>query len=258
MTTASSHLSSTLKDNTFTFQNVLPGTYQVQVENSKWCWNHDSVPVEVSIDDIVGIEFVQTGYRAEITADTSIQAEIDGKIRKLEKGKNSICVGNTGKHTLVPKEKCFKFNQDSYSFDSTSETIISVTHYKISGSISSDIADLSFEITPTRPVEINSRDYSFWGEFQETYTISPRSALLLFYPHSQKVTVNKEHCMTVPTFEARPGIYIDASVEPPMDGVIFSVRAEEDDTFVRQVVSTSTGKVKIGPLYDTMKYKLVT
>jgi hypothetical protein len=262
MATSNNKVSANLQGDTFTFKDVLPGHYRLEVSKSDWCWDHPFLSLDVSTDDITSLSFVQTGYQAHIRASQAVQVEIDGNVTKLKRGLNSVCVAKQGKHSIVPTEACMQFTESSYTFDTaqSQEVLVTATHYRVSGTISSasKITELAVTTVPPQKISINENSYSFWGTLDETYLVTPKSSQVLFYPATRQVTVNQESCITVPQFEARPGQYIDASVEPALEGVVFTVLNEADSVPVLEDHSDTTGKAKIGPLYDNIKYKLVT
>lgn len=47
---------------TFKFERVLPGKYQLRVQNPDFCWENSQLDINVVDSDITDIKFKQTGY----------------------------------------------------------------------------------------------------------------------------------------------------------------------------------------------------
>lgn len=115
-----------ITDNQFFLRDVLPGNYRVAVNmpNDVWCWEVQFKDLNIN-KDITNIEFVQTGYSLPVTADHDVELHVahskdkkKGEItHKLNAGiPTKLCVLSPGSYTLTPKS-CFKFGQETFSFD---------------------------------------------------------------------------------------------------------------------------------------------
>mmetsp|Transcript_6613 Transcript_6613/g.12469 ORF Transcript_6613/g.12469 Transcript_6613/m.12469 type:complete len:541 (+) Transcript_6613:278-1900(+) len=104
--------------------------------------------------------------------------------------------------------------------------------------------------------------YHFWAQKDESFTISvsagssSSSSDVLFYPRTQTVHVKPTGCPPpVPAFEGRQAEFIKGQVTPAVQGVVISVKDENDEEIL-SVVSDKKGRYSAGPLYDDQKYSL--
>ncbi len=126
-----------ITDSQFFLRDILPGSYRVVVNtpNDIWCWKTQSHDL-VILKDTTNIEFVQSGYGLPITADRDVEVHIqrgkdDKSIHKLTKGTATrICLEKPGNYELTT-HSCFKFDQDSFSFDTSAPRAIDLKASRI-------------------------------------------------------------------------------------------------------------------------------
>lgn len=123
-------------------------------------------------------------------------------------------------------------------------------------------------------------EYSHWAEMGERLTFilrdvrgidyhttsdqGPSSArLFLFYPEEHHFHVERDGCQPpIPVFVGRPGIYVEGSVTPPLEGVTISVVAESESSVgslrkgevAKSLLTEKDGSYVAGPLYDDVMY----
>lgn len=120
---ASSITTSLGLDNQFTLRDVLPGNYRISVNipNDVWCWDEQTRQLAVS-RDTANVEFVQTGYVLPVTASHDASLLVargkDAQETHVVKANSpaKICLKKSGTYTVTP-QACFKFGQDSFTFD---------------------------------------------------------------------------------------------------------------------------------------------
>ncbi|CAJ0967213.1 unnamed protein product [Ranitomeya imitator] len=104
---------------TFMFEDVLPGNIK-----EDWCWKNKSLEFEVKEDDLVGIEFRQTGYMLRCSLSHGITLEFyqDGNapehvgVYNLTKGVNRFCLSKPGVYKVTPRS-CHRFEHAYYTYD---------------------------------------------------------------------------------------------------------------------------------------------
>ncbi|MGH0128277.1 UNVERIFIED_CONTAM: hypothetical protein FKN15_034113 [Acipenser sinensis] len=131
----------------FSFDSVLPGKYKVSIGHEEWCWKHKSVEVEVLEEDVLGVEFKQTGYMLRCSLSHAITLEFyqDGSgpenvgVYNLSKGVNRFCLSKPGVYKVTPRS-CHQFEQDFYTYDTSAPSILTLTaiRHHVTGVITTD------------------------------------------------------------------------------------------------------------------------
>nr|XP_020828069.1 nodal modulator 2 isoform X4 [Phascolarctos cinereus] len=140
-------LSGKVNSMTFTFDNVLPGRYKISIMHEDWCWKNKSLEVEVTEEDVSGIEFRQTGYMLRCSLSHAITLEFyqDGNgpenvgIYNLSKGVNRFCLSKPGVYKVTPRS-CHRFEHGYYTYDTSSPSILTLTaiRHHVLGTITTD------------------------------------------------------------------------------------------------------------------------
>ena len=285
---------------TFVFRDVLPGRYELQISSTNWCWKQPSFKLEVRSEDLGDLAFVQTGFVLALTSSHATDAELSSsaaatRVIQVPKGSSHLCLEAPGTYTLVPKS-CYRFEHTSYAFDTAAPAPVSlvVSHFQTRGSIAVSHAHSLPESLRVHVLSANAAasvietahrrrdgdareqapgegvyDFVAWGKLGESITLRPETdGQLLFYPRTAHVTINKAECSSseLTSFQARPGLFLDGNVIPPIADVQITVRYaessaskgskashDEDDIVVRTTTS-SDGRFRAGPLYDDVKY----
>lgn len=226
----------------FIFPMIFPGKYILMVKHSSstmtdedsWCWEQNSIYLDVGTRDIEGIIFVQKGYWISIisTHDTEAQIEQPDSSRiglMIKKGSQRICIQNSAEHDLHFHNSCVFFGGPSIKFDAKKLMPIYVTGIKyylkgeihIDASLLQDIQDQSglifvdifnsdnilTETVTARLVLIESDpkgtlvfEYSFLSNLGQEVVFAPRYSsdiqgkMILFYPRKRHVSVTSDGC----------------------------------------------------------------
>lgn len=295
----------------FSFPNVLPGKYQLEVKHKsgevkgedQWCWEQNSIDVDVATEDVKGIAFVQKGYWVDLISTHDVDAKVihpDGShvTLNIKKGSQKICLESPGVHELQFVESCVSFGTSTTKIDTSNPVPINLKgeKYLLSGQIQVDSVlligrddlphDISVDILSnegtilegTSAKLITSADdhpgatvyeYTVWVNPGEKLTFIPKDSRdkgerkILFYPRQHIVLVADDGCQSsAPPFSARPGLYIEGSVSPPLPDVHIKITAagESPNALLRKgelALQTTTGLDGIfvgGPLYDDISY----
>ncbi|XP_022863174.1 nodal modulator 1-like [Olea europaea var. sylvestris] len=142
----------------FSFSNVLPGKYRIEVKSYSpvtmsgddiWCWEHSSVDVDVGADNIEGITFVHKGYWVSVTSSHGVDAYLnrpDGSHvnLKIKKGAQRICLESPGVHELHFVNSCISFGSSLLRIDTSNPSPIYLKgeKYLLSGRINVDTNSL--------------------------------------------------------------------------------------------------------------------
>ncbi|XP_051224560.1 uncharacterized protein [Lolium perenne] len=229
-------------DANFVFTKVFPGKYRLEVKhfsseapaNDNWCWDQNTLDVDVGNDDVLDIVFVQKGYWIELVSTHDTEAYIhqpdSSKLDLfIKKGPQRICIETPGQHELHLVNPCISFGSSSIVFDTRNPmpVHISARKYLVRGEIHVDISspleeiDLSEDIVvdafksddessiekiSTIPVlgkshqnGITAFEYSTWTDLGENFIFVPRDSStgrkkILFYPSRQQFSVSTNGC----------------------------------------------------------------
>ncbi|XP_076883578.1 uncharacterized protein LOC143532402 [Bidens hawaiensis] len=261
----------------FLFQNVLPGKYKLQIKHvskeaksgeDNWCWEQSSVLLNVGIEDVNGINFVQKGYWVNLVSTHKVDAYLhqsDGSRvdLKIKKGPQHICIESPGVPELHFINSCILFGTSPVKIDTanTSPIFLKGEKYLLKGEIKVELTsqngvdqlpknlvvdilnDEGTVIDGTTAKYVNENEhsntalykYEVWANPGEKLTFAPRDIRsenekkILFYPRQHQVKVAQDGCQaSVPLFSGRLGLYIEGSVSPPLPDVTIRIIASRD------------------------------
>jgi len=155
----------------FLFRDVLPGQYQVEINQDSWCWEQKAFEIDLREKEKSDLVFIQSGYvlTTQVTHDlpltlkhvtdksgskTRNQANKNatrlGTVEKLHlvKGTNKHCLAKGGVYE-ISTDSCYRFSKGVYSYDTSSSDVLdlTVTQYFVNGSIVVDSSNNQAEIT---------------------------------------------------------------------------------------------------------------
>lgn len=118
--------------NTFFFDKVLPGKYQLNVWHEPfsqvsglgdgWCWEESTLETDVGTSDLTNVKFTQEGFWMTMHSTHPAEASIvqpDGEafMTQIEKGWQQICLKQPGIHKLHILKTCTSFGVFPFQFD---------------------------------------------------------------------------------------------------------------------------------------------
>ncbi|CAN6700135.1 unnamed protein product [Malus baccata var. baccata] len=268
-------ISLTDESSDFHFKNVIPGKYRFEVKHNSeestavednWCWEKSSIDVDVGVEDVKGIEFVQKGYWLNVISTHDVDAYMiqpDGSSinLKIKKGSQNICVEYPGVHELHFVNSCIFFGSSSIKIDTLNPSAIYLKgeKYLVKGQINVSSSSFEGEVPENFIVDIlNARgsiidettarltssgndqsaivyEYSAWANRGERLTFVPKDPRtdemrkILFYPRQYHVLITIDGCQaSIPPFSGRLGLYITGSVSPPLSEVHIKILAAGD------------------------------
>ncbi|KAG2597104.1 hypothetical protein PVAP13_5KG190200 [Panicum virgatum] len=271
----------------FVFTKVFPGKYRIEVKHSSsegstkddWCWDQDTLNVDIGTDDVRDIVFVQKGYWIELVSTHDTEAYIqlpDSSILDLsiKKGSQRICVETSGQHEIHLTNPCISFGSSSVLFDTANPmpVHISAKKYLVKGEIHVDVGSLQENIDSkdivvdvlksdgsfvekisTKPALGKSNqngfsafEYSIWADLGEDFIFVPHDSStgrkkVLFYPARQQYSVSLNGCQdTVPQITAKTG--------PLYDGIEYKVEASKDGYHLKRTGPYTFACQKLGQI----------
>lgn len=100
--------------------------------------------------------------------------------------------------------------------------------------------------------------FEYFSPVDKNLTIEPQlteDANLLFYPKRKDIAIEDE-CVTNIVFEAKTGLVIIGAIDPPTEGVNIRIINSKTLQEVVTVKTDTSGKYKVGPLYDDQVYEV--
>jgi len=218
----------------FLFRDVLPGQYQVEINQDSWCWEKKAFEIDLREKEKSDLLFVQSGYvlTTQVTHDLPLTlkhvADKTGKrnvkntskvgtVEKLHlvKGTNKHCLPKGGIYEITT-DSCYRFSKGAYTYDTSSSEVLdlTVTQYFVNGSIIVEANDAQTEIVVDVRSSINGKaprtehlttvpssttpkttyTFTYWASVGEQMEFIPRSSHLLFYPQQHSFTLTRPEC----------------------------------------------------------------
>ncbi|KAG7199506.1 hypothetical protein KM043_014125 [Ampulex compressa] len=265
------------KDGQYQFVDVLPGQYEVLIDNDVYCWENPSYRITVTSERAEVPPFEQTGFSITFISshDTTVEYSEPNESKKitmaLSKGSTRHCVPKPGTYNFVPKS-CHIYEKALYTWDTSNLSPIllhssehshrgSVISSSILGSVKVKVETGTDSIT-IGPLKQMRQDYVYRYEFEFNakaeimYTITPISDVLLFSPPSLKVLGVNDCHNDIATFTGDLGKIIAGKISPPLAGVTIHVYGKDKETPVHMIVTRKKGTYSIGPLDGKIEYSV--
>lgn len=265
------------KDGQYRFTDVLPGHYEVLIDNDVFCWENPSYRISVISERAEVPGFVQTGFSVTFISshDTTVLYSEIGDPTKLtlvlNKGSTKHCVSKPGVYSFTPKG-CHIYERLSYTWDtsSLSPILLQSSEHSHKGSIKSvssldgikvSIENLGNVVTlgPLKPVkeeQFYKYEFEFEAKTDNMYTITPLSDILLFSPPSLKVLGVNDCQNDVASFLGEMGMIIAGKINPPLEGVTVQIFGNDKTSPIHTLVTRSDGAYTVGPLDKKIDYSV--
>uniref|UniRef100_A0A182JRR9 SD-repeat containing protein B domain-containing protein n=1 Tax=Anopheles christyi TaxID=43041 RepID=A0A182JRR9_9DIPT len=274
----------------YSFQNVLPGSYEVSVPSSKLCWQSNTVKINIKTAKETVPAFVQTGYIVSIISSHGATMayrykDNAGKDEKATQGKEEEIVLTTGMNMFCVKRSgtyemhlsgCHRFAESTPTEFSTASTapfsVNAKSHrnvvklvaeekeqYRVKvlrdGDSTGELVDL--ELTDSRTDVGYVYRKEFFLEHGERITLVPESDIMLFYP-TQLVVTGGNDCADVSTkLKATKGLLINGRTVPPVKDATITLLFPKNADLVSQVALTDDrGEFRFGPIDPSLTVEL--
>lgn len=140
-------------DGQYQFTDVLPGHYEVLIDNDVFCWENPSYMVSVTSERAEVPSFKQTGFSITFISshDTTVEYSEPNSTKlitlALSKGSTRHCVPKSGTYTFVPKG-CHMYDKSSYTWDTNdlSPILLHSTEHTHRGSVVTSTAQSGLKV----------------------------------------------------------------------------------------------------------------
>ncbi|CAG2060906.1 unnamed protein product, partial [Timema podura] len=166
----------------YSFDNILPGKYEVTVEKNEWCWESTSYILDVnSLESNVPI-FVQTGFTVtfvsshdtEVLYNLQTSHNIDKSFHKIfvKSGITKVCVSKPGLYEFKPLG-CHGYTQPLFQWNSAAMPVSIVKLTAISHTVgghvisSENVSDIYITVVFAEDKKIKTRSvlYNVWHKY---------------------------------------------------------------------------------------------
>uniref|UniRef100_A0A182PTN5 SD-repeat containing protein B domain-containing protein n=1 Tax=Anopheles epiroticus TaxID=199890 RepID=A0A182PTN5_9DIPT len=275
----------------YSFQNILPGSYEVSVPSSTLCWQSNTVKINIKTAKETVPDFVQTGYIVSILSshgatmayrykETAAKEEKAPASKEeeivLTAGMNMFCVKRAGTYEMR-LAGCHRFEETTATEFNTASTTAPISvnakshrnvvklvaeekeRYRVmvlrDGETTGELVDL--ELTDSRSDGGYVYRKEFFLEHGERITLVPQSDIMLFNP-TQLVVTGGSDCADVPTkLKATKGLLINGRTNPPVKDATITLLFPKNAERASQVTQTDErGEFRFGPIDPTLTVEL--
>jgi len=259
----------------FSFENQLPGSYMVVVDETGLCWDNSMVNFNIESDPIDNLIFKQTGWIMDVQSSheavlkysdsTGGQGDLDIPI-----GHSTHCMPSPGPYKLTTSS-CHMFNPDttSSSWSSGQEVRLKAIRHLVSGRVTSveEIPDLQMMVTSQQEVQTialtspENREGLFYYKFghnanpYEEFTMEPIAAKFLISPSKLHVRMEDDCQLDSVIFTATKGLFVTGSITPALEGATITLESDQLEQAVT-ITTDEKGSYSLGPFQRDIKYKV--
>jgi len=257
----------------FSFENQLPGSYVVVVDETGLCWDHSMVSFNIESDPVDRLVFKQTGWVMDVqsTHETVLKysdsKDLSGEL-DIPIGHSTHCMPSPGSYKLTTSS-CHLFNPDtsSSSWSSGQEVRLRAVRHLVSGRVTSveEIPDLQMMVTSQQEAHTialtspENREGLFYYKFghnaspYEELTMEPISAKFLISPAKLHVRVEDDCQPDSVIFTATKGLFVSGSITPALEGATITLESDQLDQPVT-ITTDQKGSYSLGPFPRDIKY----
>jgi len=265
-------VSRTAKNGRFSFDNQLPGSYLVTVDQAAgFCWENHAISFSIDSEPVDKLQFVQTGWVIEVQSshETVLKySEFDQMVGELDIpiGQSVHCLPSPGPYALSPSScHTFQAGHTTWSAGSPQVRLRAVKHL-VSGRVTSveQIPDLQLTVispTETKTIALTSpeeQDGLFYYKFRyqanphEEIILEPLASKFLISPTKLHVQVADECQLDSVVFTASKGLFVSGQVKPALEGVTVTLVSDKLSDVV--VTTDEQGGYSLGPFPRDLKY----
>ncbi|KAI6214901.1 hypothetical protein M3Y94_00322600 [Aphelenchoides besseyi] len=264
----------------FSFKNISPGHYRLQVVGKKSvCWKDEELELKIVSKNVDNVNFKQTGYQVNVHSSKFAVLKWSGNgasgSNTIKPGlKSTFCVPKAGSYEFKI-ESCHKFKQtESFKYSIPSEAItlepeksyFSSSILLADGTAASDAFKLvlrstNFEQELSVQQRKTASNHTFITWIDQTLSgnsiiVEPKSEKHLFSPSSHEIAFEGDCLFNAASFRAVEGKYVTGDVKPAVSDVDVKVTNKENGETLTGKTDRN-GKFSIGPVWDPKMFEEV-
>lgn len=227
----------------FQFDRLLPGKYQLSVQQEDWCWKSKSLDLEITERNLDDADFQQIGYFLSVASshDVDVAYAINGQPGndrlKLKAGTSKHCLPQPGRYVFTP-QGCHVFEPASVEWTTDKPSLIQLksTRHRMGIVVRSDRQVPDLQVTASwgqqnkAAMKLDGVDRISPSDFEhrfiladapsgETLQVVATADSLLFFPPTLSLTVGRECNDRAGSIIAQRGLYVTGSVRPAIADV---------------------------------------
>jgi len=259
----------------FSFENQLPGSYVVTVDETGLCWANSIISFNIESDPIDNLVFKQNGWIMDVQSSHetvlkySDSQDLHGEL-DIPIGPSTHCMPSPGPYKLTTSS-CHIFNPEASANGWTAgqNVRMKAIRHLVSGRVTSveEIPDLQMMVTSQQEVQTialtspENRDGLFSYRFghnanpYEELTMEPIAAKFLLNPAKLHVRVEDDCQLDSVIFTATKGLFVSGTITPALEGATITLESDQLD----EPVTTTTdekGGYSLGPFPRDIKYSV--
>lgn len=269
----------------YSFDEILPGRYQISVPNTNLCWqnNQQTITVKSTVENVP--KFIQSGYKISGPIIASHDCEATYKLRsndnsgksikvELIKGSNEICVTKSGIYDMKITG-CHTFEEDVKILNTKNNAPVYINAIKHKNGIrilseSNQKFTIDVQYDEDQSIEtLNLVEQSEKVDGYVAYTLNlnlkadekvkltPRSEQMLFKPISDEIKGASDCINVACNFIASKGLVINGRTEPKIADVTITLSFPKNNELSQMTTKTnSMGEFKFPTIDPILDYEL--
>ncbi|KAK6618013.1 hypothetical protein RUM44_002455 [Polyplax serrata] len=270
-------------DLTYTFDDVMPGFYDVEVDNNLWCFQNQVHSISVTSTKTTVPDFLQTGFKIKIRSSHATEAMVTNnspekefsQMLNLDRGENYHCLPHSSPYKLILLG-CHGYEKDSYMIDPTQGNVINLVavSHDVTGFIKCPTMETDLTVDVILPNGQSARIGPLKGEKEgddfihrfkyrirenQSLKFIPLSSSLLFRPETIEYRTINDCSNDVVQFIGEKGLIVEGKINPPLSNVKVTLNVGDGHTGPednRVFLTKADGKYKFGPLRSTTRFEI--
>ncbi|KAK9890285.1 hypothetical protein WA026_010388 [Henosepilachna vigintioctopunctata] len=262
-----------LQGQSYQFEEVFPGLYQLSLSPNKLCWIRDTYEILINTISVTAPTFVQTGYLVNFVSshdtkvsynligDSSINGHID-----IKNGQSTYCLPKDGSY-VFEYLGCHFYTNNTFTFNTQTESnelMLNAAAHLNRMCITSDAnygtvmvsIDIDGEKIQEGPLPYKDGCYTLEIVLEPELNaiILPQSEIYHFKPPIFRITGKNDCSDFGPVISAVKGRVFRGKVVPALPSTLITL--EDDDGESSTTETDSAGFYKFPPMDQSKKYKI--
>ena len=255
----------------FQFDKLLPGKYQLSVQQEDWCWKSKTLDLELTDRDLDDVKLEQIGFFLTIASshDVDLAYLVNGQPSndrlKLRAGSSKHCLPQAGRYVFTP-QSCHVFDPSSVEWTTDKPALVQLksTRHRMGVVVRSDrqVPDLLVTATTAAQqkmtMKLDSVERVSAQEFEhrfvladapsgETLQVVATADSLLFFPPTLSLAVGRECNDRAGSIIAQQGLYVTGTIRPAISDVQITITGGRLSQ-PAVVLTDAQGRYNFGPV----------